>query len=73
MSMQPDASDGVFTRQVAATIGGLLWAVHRGDERQIAGEIVVLLNVITAHLATLGERPGDEPLRRAVAALSANG
>jgi len=63
--MPPDARDE-FARQVAATIGGLMLAVHRGDQRQIAGEIVVLLNALSAHLATLGERPGDEPLRRAV-------
>ena len=46
-------------------------AVQQGDRLRLISELNLLLTAIIEHNTTLTERPGDEPLRRAVGRLSA--
>jgi hypothetical protein len=70
---QPDPRDAEFISAFCSAVTGLMWAVHRGDGPAVMGQVAALVNTIIEHNKTLGDRPCDEPLRRAVAALSAGG
>jgi hypothetical protein len=67
--MPPDPRDAEFIERVCSAVTGLIVATHRGDRLRLIGELNRLLHAIIEHNATLGERPGDEALRRAVARL----
>jgi hypothetical protein len=66
---QPDPRDDEFIKQICSAVTGMIWAVHQGDNPEIAAQMSRLLTAIIAYHATLGERPGDGALRQAVARL----
>jgi hypothetical protein len=73
MATPPDPRDAALIEAVVAAVRGLVLAVERREPEQVAGEMTKLLHAVIAHNAAIGERPGDEALRRAVAALSVSG
>ena len=69
--MQPDPRQDEFVAAAVASIRGLVLAHVRVDHPAIAAEVGRLLGACARYTSALAERPGDEPLRRAVMALNA--
>ena len=68
--MPPDPRDAEFIEAAIAALIGLIVAVHRGEPPLIFAEANRLFAVIVEHDALRkGERPDDEHVRRAIAAL----
>ena len=72
--MPPDPRDAELVEAIVGAVRGMILAVHGNDNLRLMGEMAVLVNAIITHKRALEtERPGDEHLRRAVAALNAGG
>ena len=68
---QPDPRDAAFATRLVSINVGLMLAIERGSMEGITAHLNQLFALMIEHLATLRERPGDEPLRRAVERLGA--
>ena len=60
-----------FTDAVIGSIRGLLWAVELRSPELVTNELARLMDAVMKYHATIGERLGDEPLRRAIERLGA--
>lgn len=65
-----DERDTALIDTAASVVGALIIAHARGDAEAAAGELARLLQAVARFTNSLGERPGDEALRRAVATLA---
>lgn len=61
--------DAEFTERFVAALGAMIRAVHGRDQMRLRGEMALLVNAVIEFERTLGERPDDAALVRAVAML----
>jgi hypothetical protein len=69
--MPPDPRDDAFATRLASLNVGLMLAIERGSMEGITAHLNQLFALMIEHNKTLRERPGDEPLRRAIERIGA--
>jgi hypothetical protein len=62
----PQPHEEELTEAVVSTLHGLLLATRTGDRSAVAAQVAELLKAISKYNAAVAERPGDDPLRRAI-------